>query len=163
MSARIAPLCGVRLHGVCSSRACVARPFATAFGQLAGYARAHREKLGRWMLPPLEVPAEERPPEMQVPDFIGPRDRRGVSGATLDLVDVRTRGGVMRGHVRKRGSRWCVVYDEHAGEDGKRRQRWKGGFRTKAEAEDALSDILSRIGRSPTLAADPPAPAESRA
>jgi hypothetical protein len=53
----------------------------------------------------------------------------------------------MRGHVRKRGSRWCVVYDETPGEDGKRRQRWKGGFRTKAEAEEALSDILSRLGR----------------
>jgi integrase len=53
----------------------------------------------------------------------------------------------MRGHVRKRGKSWSVVYDENPGEDGKRRQRWKGGFRTKAEAEEALSEILSKLGR----------------
>jgi integrase len=53
----------------------------------------------------------------------------------------------MRGHVRKRGKTWAVVYDENPGEDGKRRQRWKGGFRTKTEAEEALSDILSKLGR----------------
>jgi integrase len=53
----------------------------------------------------------------------------------------------MRGHVRKRGKSWSVVYDENPGEDGKRHQRWKGGFRTKTEAEEALSDILSKLGR----------------
>jgi Arm DNA-binding domain len=36
----------------------------------------------------------------------------------------------MRGRVRKRGSRWAVVYDEGRDEDGKRRQRWHGGFAT---------------------------------
>lgn len=53
----------------------------------------------------------------------------------------------MRGHVRKRGKTWSVVYDEGLGVDGKRQQRWRGGFATRREAEDALSDILSKIPR----------------
>lgn len=53
----------------------------------------------------------------------------------------------MRGHVRKRGKTWAVVYDENPGEDGKRRQRWKGGFRLKEDAEAALNEILRDLGR----------------
>ena len=42
------------------------------------YARAHREKLGRWKLPPMEVPIEDRPTEMgPVPDFPSPENGRG--------------------------------------------------------------------------------------
>ena len=49
----------------------------------------------------------------------------------------------MRGHVRKRGSTWTVVYDE--GRDGRRRQRSKGGFATRREAQAFLTDVLSRL------------------
>jgi integrase len=52
----------------------------------------------------------------------------------------------MRGHVRKRGSTWTVVYDEGYNEHGKRRQRSKGGFHTRREAQAFLSDTLSRLG-----------------
>jgi integrase len=52
----------------------------------------------------------------------------------------------MRGHVHKRGSTWTVVYDEQAG-DTKRRQRTKGGFATKREAQRFLNDQLARIDR----------------
>lgn len=38
----------------------------------------------------------------------------------------------MRGHVRKRGSTWTVVYDENPDVDGKRRQRSKGRVRHQA-------------------------------
>lgn len=52
----------------------------------------------------------------------------------------------MRGHVHKRGSTWGYVVD--VGRDpatGKRKQRTKGGFRTRAAAEDALTEVLNEI------------------
>jgi hypothetical protein len=52
----------------------------------------------------------------------------------------------MRGRVRKRGSRWAVVYDEGRDEDGKRRQRWHGGFATRKEAQAFLTSTLGAIG-----------------
>lgn len=52
----------------------------------------------------------------------------------------------MRGHVHKRGSTWTAVYDEGRNEGGKRRQRTKGGFATRREAQTFLTDILSRLG-----------------
>ena len=59
----------------------------------------------------------------------------------------------MRGHVHKRGSTWGYVVD--VGRDpatGKRKQRTKGGFRTRAAAEDALTEVLNEI-RSGTVVA----------
>jgi integrase len=51
----------------------------------------------------------------------------------------------MRGHVRKRGSKWCVVLDTGRDlETGKRKQKWVSGFKTKSEAEDALADLLGK-------------------
>jgi integrase len=52
----------------------------------------------------------------------------------------------MRGHVRKRGKTWAVVYDGGQTENGKRVQRWRGGFKTRREAQSALTDVLSRLG-----------------
>jgi len=52
----------------------------------------------------------------------------------------------MRGHVRKRGSKWCIVVD--LGKDpvtGKRKQKWYSGYKTKKEAEKDLADIITRI------------------
>lgn len=51
----------------------------------------------------------------------------------------------MRGHIRKRGNTWAVVVDHGQDEDGKRRQKWHSGYRTKRDAERALTEILSRI------------------
>jgi integrase len=53
----------------------------------------------------------------------------------------------MRGHVRKRGKTWSVVYDEGRDEDGKRKQRWKSGYRTREDAENALADIIVRLNQ----------------
>jgi integrase len=51
----------------------------------------------------------------------------------------------MRGHIRKRGSKWCVVLDNGRDpESGKRRQKWVSGFRTGREAEDVLVDLLGQ-------------------
>jgi len=51
----------------------------------------------------------------------------------------------MRGHVRKRSKTWSVVYDEGSGENGKRVQRWKGGFATRKAANKFLTDQLSKL------------------
>jgi integrase len=52
----------------------------------------------------------------------------------------------MRGHVRKRGSTWCVVVDVGRDpETGKRRQSWKSGFRTRRKAERGLTELLGRL------------------
>jgi integrase len=51
----------------------------------------------------------------------------------------------MRGHVRKRGQKWAVVVDVGRDDAGKRAQRWHSGYRTRREAEQALSAILGRL------------------
>lgn len=53
----------------------------------------------------------------------------------------------MRGHIRKRGNSWAVVVDVGRDENGRRRQKWHSGFRTKREASEALTEILGRLGR----------------
>lgn len=50
----------------------------------------------------------------------------------------------MTGHVYKRGTTWSVVHDEPSA-DGRRRQRTKGGFATKRDAQRYLTDALARI------------------
>ena len=53
----------------------------------------------------------------------------------------------MRGSVVKRGNTWSYVVD--VGRDpvtGRRRQRWKGGYPTKREAERALGRALAAVG-----------------
>lgn len=51
----------------------------------------------------------------------------------------------MRGSVYKRGKTWTVVYDEQPADDGTRRQRSKGGFGTRKQAQQFLTDTLGRI------------------
>lgn len=51
----------------------------------------------------------------------------------------------MRGHIRKRGSTWAVVVDVGRDEDGRRQQKWHSGFRTKREANEALTEILGQL------------------
>lgn len=53
----------------------------------------------------------------------------------------------MRGHVRKRGSRWSYVVDVGRDESGKRRQKWVGGFRTKKDAQGALNETINRLAQ----------------
>ena len=50
----------------------------------------------------------------------------------------------MKGSIYKRGRTWTLVYDAPAG-DGRRRQVATGGFKTKREAEAALTDTLQRL------------------
>lgn len=61
----------------------------------------------------------------------------------------------MRGHVRKRGSRWAVVLDVGRDpETQRRRQKWFSGYRTKAAAEEALPQLLVRQQRGDLLDPD---------
>jgi Arm DNA-binding domain len=50
----------------------------------------------------------------------------------------------MAGSVRKRGSTWSVRYDEPT-DDGGRRQRRRGGFATRREAQGWLAEQTRRI------------------
>ena len=62
----------------------------------------------------------------------------------------------MRGHVHKRGQTWTYVVD--GGRDpatGRRRQRTKGGFRTKRLAEEALAAALQSMHDGSFVATDP--------
>jgi len=52
----------------------------------------------------------------------------------------------MKGHVRKRGDKWCFVVELPRDElTGKRRQKWFSGFNTKKEAQQALIEKLREI------------------
>jgi integrase len=53
-----------------------------------------------------------------------------------------------RGSVRRRGSTWTVILD--VGRDpatGKRRQRWKGGYKTRKAAEAALRELMAEVDK----------------
>jgi integrase len=61
----------------------------------------------------------------------------------------------VRGHVRKRGSKWAVVLDTGRDPDtGRRKQKWFSGYRTKAEAEDGLADLLGKCLRGEVIDPD---------
>ena len=52
----------------------------------------------------------------------------------------------MRGSMRKRGSTWTwYLFVDPDPVTGKRRQRSKGGFRTKKECQEALNDALATV------------------
>jgi integrase len=57
------------------------------------------------------------------------------------------KGGIpMKGHVRKRGEKWCFVVELPRDEvTGKRRQKWFSGFNSKKEAQQALIEKLREI------------------
>lgn len=50
----------------------------------------------------------------------------------------------MRGHIRKRGKKYCVVVDIGRDESGKRVQKWYS-YNTEKEAERALADKIAKI------------------
>ncbi|WP_258111605.1 site-specific integrase [Alicyclobacillus sp. SP_1] len=51
----------------------------------------------------------------------------------------------MRGSVVKRGSTWSIVFDIGRDEQGKRKQKWVGGFTTKKEAQAALAEQVTAV------------------
>lgn len=55
----------------------------------------------------------------------------------------------MRGHIHKRegprGTRWSVVVDVGHDEEGKRKQKWYGGFSTKRDAQSKLTELLGKL------------------
>lgn len=66
----------------------------------------------------------------------------------------------MRGHITKRASgRWAVVLDVGTVIDpitgkGKRKQKWVSGFKTKADADSHLTDLLGRKDRGESVVQD---------
>lgn len=54
----------------------------------------------------------------------------------------------MKGHIRKRGSKWCFVLN--LGRDpqtGKRKQKWFSGYITKKEAQRAMIEKIAEFNR----------------
>lgn len=51
----------------------------------------------------------------------------------------------MRGHVRKRGTKWCFVLDIGRDVNGKRIQKWFSGFKTKRDAERAMTEKMQEL------------------
>jgi integrase len=51
----------------------------------------------------------------------------------------------MRGSIVKRGKSWSYVLYLGRDQSGKKRQKWVGGFRTRRDAEDALTQSLDRV------------------
>ena len=54
----------------------------------------------------------------------------------------------MRGSVVKRGKTYSIVYDVGTRADGRRQQKWVGGFKTRKDAERALASSVSEIENS---------------
>ncbi|MGH1487969.1 MAG: tyrosine-type recombinase/integrase [Acidimicrobiales bacterium] len=50
-----------------------------------------------------------------------------------------------QGHIKKRGKTWSFVHHIVDPATGRGRYRWKGGFRTKADAQRALREALSTV------------------
>src|SRR5690348_7970429 len=50
----------------------------------------------------------------------------------------------MRGSIVKRGTSYSYVLYLGRDDQGRKRQKWVGGFRTKREAESALTEALER-------------------
>lgn len=51
----------------------------------------------------------------------------------------------MKGHYFKRGKTWTYVVDIGKDHTGKRKQKFKGGFKTKKEAEKACAELITQI------------------
>lgn len=49
------------------------------------------------------------------------------------------------GHVRKRGKKWAYVHYVLDPSTGENKYRWKGGFRTKGDADRALREAMSSV------------------
>ncbi|MHB8804604.1 MAG: tyrosine-type recombinase/integrase [Coriobacteriia bacterium] len=51
----------------------------------------------------------------------------------------------MKGHVRKRGSRWYVVLEQPRTSEGKRRQKWISAGDTKKQAEQLCAKLVHQL------------------
>lgn len=62
-----------------------------------------------------------------------------------DETNGKTRRYGKRGNPFKRGNTWTILYYPIDPKTGKKKQRWKGGFKTKKEAQEALYEINAKI------------------
>ncbi|MDT2238481.1 Arm DNA-binding domain-containing protein [Paenibacillus larvae] len=53
----------------------------------------------------------------------------------------------MKGSIKKRGTKWSYIVDVGFDENGKRKQKTKSGFRTKAEAQAACNELINQINK----------------
>ena len=57
----------------------------------------------------------------------------------------KTRRYGKRGNPFKRGNTWTILYYPIDPKTGKKKQRWKGGFKTKKEAQELLYEINLKL------------------
>jgi Arm DNA-binding domain len=62
----------------------------------------------------------------------------------------------MRGSIRRRGSTYTWYISVPDPVTGERRQRSKGGFRTKRECQEALTEALARLREGTFVVSSPP-------
>jgi len=51
----------------------------------------------------------------------------------------------MRGHIRRRGTKWVAVVSLGHDESGRRKQQWYSGFKTKKAATEKLTEVLGSL------------------
>ena len=51
----------------------------------------------------------------------------------------------MRGHIRRRGTKWAAVVSLGHDESGRRKQQWFSGFTTKKAATEKLTEVLGSL------------------
>src|SRR5207244_16232 len=75
----------------------------------------------------------------------GGRRHSGRRPVTNDTHPSEERGHPVRGHIRKRGNTWSIVVEMGVDARGRRRQKWRGGFVTKRQAEQALAEFVHAL------------------
>src|SRR4051812_40301702 len=58
---------------------------------------------------------------------------------------MRLRCVIVKGHFKKRGESWYFWAELEPDADGKRRQKSKGGFKTRREAERAFAEFRNQV------------------
>ena len=123
------------------------------FGQISGPGRGLTDEFFKTIAEEYQAFVDEGEPHPV--KAIGENHHVTISAASRWIKEARRlavparrrgEGDGMRGHVHKRGTTWTVVYDEGHDENGRRRQRSKGGFATRRDAQRFLTDVLSRLG-----------------
>src|SRR4029453_9771742 len=107
----------------------------------------HHERQRRsdsaWRQPFRRLPGGQSRPD---PDhYIRPRAACAHLPAAGDAGRSARGAMLMRGSVRKRGSTWTWYLFVPDPMTGERRQRSKGGFRTKRDCQEALNEALARL------------------
>lgn len=106
-------------------------------------------RTNRWPTPVIRVGGRIRTPAAPLLALVGVSSTETVADLAGQRSDIGTssthltRGAPMRGHVYRRGSTWSYRVELGRDRNGARRQRSKGGFARRRDAEAALAAVLT--------------------